>query len=81
MPASDDGYRYYQFYANALLAIVWTYCLMRWTATFPLLGRGTDLAVIILCAALFAGSRDTLAKYYQRSNQLVGLVAEKEQKR
>jgi hypothetical protein len=54
---------------------------MRWTATFPLLGRGTDLAVIILCAALFAGSRDTLAKYYQRSNQLVGLVAEKEQKR
>lgn len=39
--------------------------------------RGTDLGVLVLCVILFAGSRDALAKYYQRAGQLVGHVAEK----
>jgi hypothetical protein len=46
--------------------------------TSPLLGLGTDLGVLILCAVLFAGSRDCLAKYYTRTGRLVGQVAEKD---
>jgi hypothetical protein len=71
-------YRYYQFYANTLMAAVWTYSLSRWVGHVPFLGFGTDLGMVVLCAALFAGSRDALAKYYARTGQLIGPVAEKD---
>ncbi len=71
----EAHYRYYQFYANTLIAVVWTYALNRWMGTSSLLGPGTDLGVVILCAALFAGSRDALAKYYARTSRLIGQVA------
>ena len=70
-------YRYYQFYANALVAILLAYGVNRVLHTIPLLGFGTDLAVVILVAVLFAGSRDALAKYYRRTTRLVGHAAEK----
>lgn len=68
----EGTYRYYQFYANTLIAIAWTYLMNRWLQTSSLLGLGTDIGVVILCAILFAGSRDALAKYYKHSSQLVG---------
>jgi hypothetical protein len=68
----ESHYRYYQFYANTLVAVAWTYTVHRWRGTSPLLGFGTDLLVLILCGVLFAGSRDTLAKYRARSRLLVG---------
>jgi len=68
----ESHYRYYQFYANTLVAVVWTYSIHRWLRTDAILGFGTDLAVLILCAVLFAGSRDALTKYRNRSSQLVG---------
>jgi hypothetical protein len=68
----ESHYRYYQFYANTLIAVLWTYSIHRWLRTDPLLNFGTDLAVLILCAVLFAGSRDALTKYRNRSSQLVG---------
>lgn len=68
-------YHYYQFYANALVAVVWTYAMYR--RTVPFLGLGTDLGMLILCAALFAGARDTLTKYRRRIRQVLGLIAEK----
>jgi hypothetical protein len=70
-------YRYYQFYANTLLAVVWTYALNRWLATSSFLGPVTDVAVFILCGALFAGSRDALSKYYDRTSRLLSRIAEK----
>lgn len=73
----EAKYRFYQFYANTLIAVVWTYSVNRWFGTSPLLGLGTDLGVFILCAVLFVGSRDALAKYYQDSSQLL-IVAEKD---
>lgn len=73
----EHHYRYYQFYSATLLAVLWTYPIHRVMNTSPFLGVGTDLGVLILCAILFAGSRDSLAKYYQRAGQLVGDVAEK----
>jgi hypothetical protein len=65
-------YRYYQFYANTLVAIAWTYSLNRWLHTSAVLGVTTDVAVVTLCAVLFAGSRDALSKYYSRTAQVVG---------
>ncbi len=71
-------YRYYQFYANTLIAIVWAYGVNRFSGKLPLLGVGTDLAAVILCFVLFVGSRDALAKYYTRTSRLLGPIAEKE---
>jgi hypothetical protein len=68
----DSHYRYYQFYANTLVAVVWAYLIHRVLRTSPLLGLGTDIGMLILCAVLFAGSRDALAKYRNRSRQLAG---------
>lgn len=67
-------YRYYQFYSNALVSLVWAYSVNRWLRTSSRLRLGTDLGVFLLCAVLFAGSRDALAKYRARSAQLVGQV-------
>ena len=64
----ESHYRYYQFYANSLVAVVFTYSIYRLTT--PHFGYGTDAAVLILCTALFAGSRDALAKYRNRGRQL-----------
>jgi hypothetical protein len=68
----EGTYRYYQFYANTLVAVVWAYVINRLFGSSQLLGPGTDVGVLILCAVLFAGSRDALAKYYQWSAQLIG---------
>jgi hypothetical protein len=72
-------FRYHQFYANTLLAILVTYLPNRFLATSSLLGPGTDLAIVILCAGLFAGSRDALTKYYVRTSRLIGQVAKKDE--
>jgi hypothetical protein len=71
-------YRYYQFYANTLVAVSWAYPINRFFQTSPFLGLGTDFGVVFLCVVLFLGSRDALSKYYARSGQLLGIVAEKE---
>lgn len=67
----ESHYRYYQFYANTLVAVVWTYGVHRYLAIPTSLGFGTDVGAVVLCAALFAGSRDALSKYRARSRQLV----------
>jgi uncharacterized membrane protein YciS (DUF1049 family) len=74
----ESHYRYYQFYANTLIAVLFAYGINRLLKTSSLLGFGTDLGVLILCAVLFAGSRDALWKYRNRSGQLVGQVAGKD---
>jgi hypothetical protein len=68
----ENHYRYYQFFANTLIAVLFAYSVNRWTGTSPLLGIGTDIGMFILCAALFAGSRDSLTKYYARTSRLIG---------
>jgi hypothetical protein len=45
----DNHNRFYQFYTNTLMAIVCTYPLDRLLQTSPLLGTGTDSAVLFLC--------------------------------
>ena len=74
----ESHYRYFQFYANTLVAVIWTYAIYRALGTSPHLSFGTDFGMLILCAVLFAGSRDTLSKYRNRSKQLVGQTPQKE---
>jgi hypothetical protein len=73
----QNHYRYYEFTANTLLALLFAYGLNRLLGTLPFLGIGTDLGMGVIVWVLFAASRDALAKYYLRTGRLVGAVAEK----
>ncbi len=73
-------YRYYQFYSNCLVAIIFAYGVNRFLKASPLLGFGTDLGVAILCIVLFVGSRDALSNYYEGTNRLLNQVAKKDDK-
>jgi hypothetical protein len=70
----ENHYRYYQFVANTLVAVLWTYLINRLFGTSSLLSIRTDIGVAILCAALFATSRETLLKYYSRTSRLLGVA-------
>jgi hypothetical protein len=70
----ESHYRYYQFVANMIVAIVAAYLPNRLMHTSPLLGVASDVAVMILCIALFAASRNALSKYYLRTARLIGHV-------
>jgi hypothetical protein len=74
----QNHFRYYEFTANTLLAVIGAYSVNRVLGTLPFLGLGTDLGMLILCIVLFAASRDALAKYYVRTGRLIGPIAEKE---
>lgn len=71
----ESHYRYYQFYANTMVAVGWSYSIYRWLTASPRLSIGTDLGVIALVVVLFAGSRDALAKYRNRTAQLAARIA------
>lgn len=65
-------YRYYQFYANMLVALVWVYVARRLSFGFWTAGMdASDLGFLLLAVVLFLGSRDTLQKYYRRGGQLL----------
>lgn len=68
----ENHYRYFQFYANTLVAIIWTYFIYRSHGTSSHLTFVTDAGVMVLCAVLFAGSRDALGKFRIRSRLLAG---------
>lgn len=64
----DVHYRYYQFYSNSIVAIP-VLLVGRWIAmgfSFAELIAGIAIAVLF-----FAGSRDTLRKYYERVELLL----------
>jgi hypothetical protein len=70
----EQHYRFHQFYGNTIIAVVWTYGVYRWLGT-PSVRLGMDIAMLILCAVLFAGSRDALEEYRERSSQLAGPIS------
>jgi hypothetical protein len=69
----EDHYRYYQFYANMLVSIVLV-AGARFLAGQPLpwggggIGQGAALLVLVVLAL---GSRDSLRKYYRRTESLM----------
>jgi hypothetical protein len=77
----QNHFRYYEFCGNTLIALLWSYGVIRFIGTFAFLGIGSDLGMVILCVVLFTASRDALKKYYKRTGQLLGQVAGKGNKR
>lgn len=59
-------YRYYKFYANMVVALVWVYA----TRDYALGWRG--LLYLPLVVLFFFASRDSLGKYYERTGSLLG---------
>ena len=69
----ENHYRHYQFYGNTLCAVMFTY--LCWQASLTDLKPGVDWhdgAAGALSLILAAGSRSTLARYYRRSESLLG---------
>jgi hypothetical protein len=65
-------YRYFQFYSNMLVAIVFTTAMRHLTASEgPISLDLVDAAAVILSLVFLAGSRDTLSKYYRRGEALL----------
>lgn len=64
-------YRHYQFYANMLVATAIAYTCYRVSLESQMIVGSIDLAFVALEAVFYATSRDTLAKYYARSHQLL----------
>jgi hypothetical protein len=60
----QNHFRYYEFTANTLLAVIGAYAVNRVFGTLPFLGLGTDVGMLFLVLVLFAASRDTLRKYF-----------------
>lgn len=67
----SDLYRYYQFYGNTMVAAALSYGIWRFSAAASAASLGTDIGFVLLEALLYAGSRDTLRKYYERSAQVL----------
>lgn len=61
----ENHYRYYQFYANSLVAWFIAYGFWRFSENPVILGPH-DIGFLFLSFVLFMGSRDTLLKYYNR---------------
>ncbi|MCI0740055.1 MAG: hypothetical protein L0Y72_13500 [Gemmataceae bacterium] len=71
---TDIHYRYYQFYANGVIALLWVEVARRTS-----LGWGSgldrvDAGLLVLIVVFLLGSRDTLRKYYQRTGQLLRMT-------
>jgi len=66
----ENHYQYYQFYANSLIAGLIGYGIWRSTQTLGWV-CWEDLWILIFAILMFAGSRDTLSKYYARIEELL----------
>lgn len=64
-------YRYYQFYANSLVAMCFAYAAWRSRAGYGLTPRLSDVALFAVLLLFVAASRDTLKKYYVRTGSLL----------
>jgi hypothetical protein len=71
----ENHYRYYQFYANTLVAM-----LLVLVGRFIESGRNPtevnlgDCGILLICVIYWAGSRDTLRRYYTRAAFLLGTM-------
>lgn len=70
-------YRYYQFYSNTCVAILFAYACWRLAPDHPRPGW-PEVTVLLLVPVLFAGSRDALRKYYAGGRLLLGTLEKDE---
>jgi hypothetical protein len=70
---NEIHYKYYQCHSNAEVALVFVYLARRIHLGFFTAPVGwLDLGFLLLSIILFAGSRDTLKKYYSRVSHVLG---------
>jgi hypothetical protein len=70
---NEIHYKYYQFHGNMVVALFFAYMARRMHLGFSTAPFGWfDLGFLLLLVILYAGSRDTLRKYYVRVSQLLG---------
>lgn len=67
---TEIHYRYYQFYGNSFVAILFAYMLWRFSGARGL--GWLDLSLALTEVVLLAGSRDTLQKYYRKTAVFLG---------
>ena len=68
----ENHYRYYQFYSNMFIATAFTFCARLVSEGPTITNRlATTCGFLTLEVIFFAGSRDTLQKYYNRTQQLL----------
>lgn len=70
----DIHYRHYQFYANMLVATAIAYLCHRISVQQRCQISWTDSVFVLVEAIFFLTSRDTLGKYYRRTQQLLDPV-------
>ena len=64
-------YRYYQFYANTLVAVLLAYPMYRFTSPIEPAPVATDFLILIAIFVYIVASRDSLRKYYERVSELL----------
>ncbi len=70
---NENHYRYYQFYANTLMAGLFAY--FTWRCRRSLVDEPLgwpEFACALLAAVFFAASRDTLRRFYARLSSVLG---------
>lgn len=67
----DNHFRYYQFYANTLVALALAYPTWRLTSNAPAF-CWADLGFVLVEGVFLAASRDALRHYYRRTALLLG---------
>lgn len=77
-----NHYRYYQFYANMLVALAFSYASRPPSARGPAAAEWALFATFLAAESLLlAGARDALAKYYARTDALLQHPARRGQRR
>ena len=69
----ENHYRYYQFYSNSLVAMLFSYAT--WRPSFAGGPGWSDMGMLLLSAIFFAVSRDNLRRYYGRAAVLLGTLS------
>lgn len=71
----EAHFRYYQHYANSLVAMFFALAMRLAAVNGCLWGLGpTDIGILLITILYWAGSRDTLRRYYARAAFLLGTV-------
>lgn len=68
---NEIHYRYYQFYGNSLISLVWLYVARRMSLGESMPLSWIDTAFLGIATIFFLGSRDTLKKFYARTEQFL----------
>lgn len=68
---NDIHYRYYQFYGNSVIALAWVEIARRSVRGWLAPPDMVEAAILVLIVVFFLGSRDTLCKFYTRTEQFL----------